>query len=229
MIFDGKGFAGKIEERLRKSGKLAGKSLLIVGDEDNIYVRLKKKMGERLGVKVVVRSDLKEMGKFDGVLVQLPVADESILEKIPVEKDVDGLNLVSRFWPAAVVAVEKVLEFAGLLGKSLRVGVVGSEGMVGKRLCQRLEELGLEVAGFDKGDLLEGLVDCDVVVSATGQVALIKVDMVKKGVVAIDLGFPKGDFDTQVADKASLLTPVPGGVGPVTVVSLFENLARVEN
>ena len=106
----------------------------------------------------------------------------------------------------------------------LKVGVVGSEGQVGKRLVDRFSKLGFEVLGFDVGDDLKALKKCGVIISATGQAGLIKQEMVKDGVIAIDLGFPVGDFDSSVAEKASFFTPVPGGVGPVTVVSLFENL-----
>ncbi|MEK7198960.1 MAG: hypothetical protein AAB212_03445 [Bacteroidota bacterium] len=71
---------------------------------------------------------------------------------------------------------------------------------------------------FDPSTLLRA----DVIISATGQAGLIKA--VKDGAICIDLGFPKGDFDPELAQKASFFTPVPGGVGPVTVACLFENL-----
>ena len=76
------------------------------------------------------------------------------------------------------------------------------------------------------GDDLARLKDFDVVISATGQPGLVKASMVKEGVVAVDLGYPKADFDDGVKEKASVITPVPGGVGPVTVLSLFENLSK---
>jgi methylenetetrahydrofolate dehydrogenase (NADP+)/methenyltetrahydrofolate cyclohydrolase len=73
---------------------------------------------------------------------------------------------------------------------------------------------------FDPSTLLRA----DVVVSATGMASLIHGYMVKDGIVAIDVGYPRGDFDPGVAKKASFFTPVPGGVGPVTVAMLFANL-----
>lgn len=245
MIFDGRVLAGEIEADLRESGKLLGKSLLILqcdgSNQESRYVQLKREMGERLGVKVRVEV-LRDKGELvgmiagareDGILVQLPIQGstlketEEVLSAIPVKKDIDGLNSRSDFWPAVVSAVEKILEAipAGSVLAGAGVAVVGAKGFVGRRLVRHLRELGWQVGEFDKGDGLEGLKNYEVVISATGQADLIKPEMVMDGVVAIDLGYPKGEFNPTVVEKASFFTPVPGGVGPVTVVSLFENLA----
>lgn len=241
MVFDGVKFSKKIKEELLKGGKLVGKSLVIfqTGEKESLYVGKKRKMGESLGVKVEVKivNDLErlkieimEVGKdegIDGVMVQLPIegADEKkreeILSLIPDEKDVDGLSPDgSSFLPAVVVAVEKILR--NFQVTNLEMAVVGSKGMVGKALMKRFGG----ARGFDIGDDLGELVNYDVVISATGQAGLIKSKMVKSGVVAIDLGYPKADFDKEIEKKARFFTPVPGGVGPVTIVSLFENLAK---
>ena len=264
MIFDGVGFAKKIEEGLRRSEKLVGTRLVIfqTGNKESGYVRLKREMGKRLGVEVEVKMVPRltfteaKLGRVDadGVLVQLPIAEvnkkerDEILRLIPEDKDVDGLNPDGgKFLPAVVVAVEKVMRNFKVTEQlllpmqntgygTLKLAVVGSEGVVGKALVKRFESLGCKVVGVDKKkntkkDLswqkeFGKLKGCEVVISATGQAGLIKPEMVKNGVIAIDLGYPKGDFDPKVADKASFFTPVPGGVGPVTVVSLFENLSK---
>ncbi|MEK7525264.1 MAG: bifunctional 5,10-methylenetetrahydrofolate dehydrogenase/5,10-methenyltetrahydrofolate cyclohydrolase [Patescibacteria group bacterium] len=244
MIFDGRAAAKKIEAELLASGRLAGKSLLILqcdgSDKESTYVRLKREMGERLGVKVKVEvlSNKDEVSERlravdeDGVLVQLPILGagreetEEILTAIPVEKDVDGLNTRSDFKPAAILAVLRLLKEAGV-GLGRRIAVVGAEGMAGRRLMRDLGGAGYSCLGFDLGDNLKGLLVCDTIVSATGTVGLITAEMVREGVVAIDLGFPKGEFESKVAEKASFFTPVPGGVGPLTIVCLYENLARV--
>jgi len=246
MTFDGVGLAEEIRRGLLESGKLVGKRLVVfqTGDRESVYVRLKRKMGDSLGVKVEVKiiNDLEKLKKeilkvgkdseVNGVLVQLPIVGASeterdeILRLIPEDKDVDGLNPDGgKFLPAVVVAVEKTLEKFEVC--KLKIGVVGAKGIVGRGLMRRFEDdLGLVVEGFDMGDDLDELKRCDVVISATGQVSLIKPDMVKDGVIAIDLGYPKPDFEEGVKEKAEFFTPVPGGVGPVTVVSLFENLAK---
>lgn len=237
MVFDGNNLAREIKEDLVESGNLVGKKLVIFqsGDKESTYVRLKREMGESLGVKVeVVFSDgpidLTNLDKdVDGVLVQLPIIGvnetgrDEILRMIPQEKDVDGLNPDSEvFLPAVVVAVEKILEKAGINQmENPSIAVVGSKGMIGKVLVKKFE-----ATGFDMGDDLSKLVKFDIVISATGQAGLIKSEMVKKGVVAVDLGWPKADFDQKVREKVGFITPVPGGVGPVTVVSLYENLSK---
>lgn len=247
MIFDGKTEAKKIEAELIRSGKLTGKSLLILqsdgNKEESTYVRLKRQMGERLGVIVKtqklensrqLRKKLKskDVESFGGVLVQLPILGagreetEEILTLIPVEKDVDGLNSASSFQPAASLAVLRILKLAGVQ-EGRRVAVVGSEGMVGKRLMRDLVGAGFACLGFDLGDDLKGLLVCDTIVSAVGTAGLITAEMVREGLVAVDLGFPKGDFVPEVVGKASFFTPVPGGVGPLTVALLFENLASL--
>jgi 5,10-methylene-tetrahydrofolate dehydrogenase/methenyl tetrahydrofolate cyclohydrolase len=133
IIFDGKAYAKKIEGDLIKSGKLVGKKLLIVSsDPENPYVRLKREFGERCGVIVEVTPPEPPLklrggwGSYDGVLIQLPVKDKKILESIPLDKDIDGLRAAVRgqqsavrFLPAAVVAVEKILQEAEKSGSLL--------------------------------------------------------------------------------------------------------------
>lgn len=219
------------------------------------YVENKKKLGERIGVEVrVERVETDELEgrlrglaldkEVDGVMVQLPVPGiekgkvRELLEMIPVDKDVDGmsgenLRLIAtgeqEFLPATVVAVGKIMDEAirevGLDIERMKVAVVGSEGVVGKPLVSQLRRFGFEVGEFDLNDRLE-LSEYDVVISATGRPGLIRKSMLKKGVVAIDVGFPAGDFEEGVAEVASFVTPVPGGVGPMTVVCLFDNLLR---
>ena len=245
IIFDGRAFAKKIEEDLIRSGKLVGKRLLIVSnDPENPYVRLKREFGERCGVEVriyeAMNPRIQEWGSYDGILVQLPVKDKKILEMIPVEKDVDGLRSGSsdqragdrRFLPAAVGAVERILNEAERVGSFyfdifLKTAVVGAKGAVGAAIVARLRQKGYVVKELDKGSDYGLLADCDIVVSAVGSQGIIKPEMLMDGVVAIDLGFPKGDFSPEVAKKAIFFTPVPGGVGPVTIACLYENLALV--
>ena len=247
MIFDGTAEAKRIEEKLIASGRLLSKSLLILqcdGEEkESTYVRLKREMGERLGVIVKTQKlknskqlrnilKSKEIGGFDGVLVQLPILGagreetEEILTAIVAEKDVDGLNSASSFQSAVVRAVLRILKVAGV-EEGRRIGVVGSGGLVGRRLMRDLGGAGYSCLGFDLGDDLAGLLVCETIVSATGVANLIRPEMVREGIVAIDLGYPKGEFSPDVSQKADFFTPVPGGVGPLTVICLFENLTSI--
>lgn len=247
-ILDGKKEAEKMAIFLEESERLLGKSLQILQCDghafDSTYVRLKREMGERLGVLVSVLyakniEELRDMvveanadETVDGVMVQLPVLGatkedtEQILYSINPAKDVDGLNPKSRFYPAVIGAVERVLEIFYVDIKQ-SVAVVGALGEVGKRLMERLTRLGYSVKGFDKDDDLLELKKYEVVISATGVEGVIKGEMVERGFVGIDLGYPRGDFSKEAFDAASKITPVPGGVGPLTIVSLYESLAEV--
>ena len=247
IVFNGRDEAKNIEDSLIRTGQCKGKGLLILQCDgettESTYVKLKREMGERTGVNVrvifpanldkVVTEILKGNNddSVDGILVQLPIKGigreetDQILSTINPEKDIDGLNPKSSFVPAVVTAVETVLEKINL-ERDKSLAVVGYAGQTGSRLYDRLLEIGYVVSGFDMGDDLNGLVDFDVVISCTGKEGLIKSGMVKQGFIGIDLGYPKADFSSEAIEKASFITPVPGGVGPLTIVSLFENLAK---
>ena len=244
--FDGKKEAGRVAEFLEESERVLGKSLVIFQcdgkTEESTYVRLKREKGERLGVGVKVKvlsnkdqviSEIKiangdEM--VDGILVQLPIFDldrgevEKILDTIEPRKDVDGLNPKSKFVPSVIKATERILDIFKI-EEEQKIALVGSRGMVGKRMEERLSVLGFDVTGFDKGDDLKKLKDFEVVISSTGVAEIIKPEMVTDGFVGIDLGYPKAEFSSEAVKKALLITPVPNGVGPLTVVGLYENLA----
>ena len=246
VVFNGKKEAERMALFMEESERVLGKSLLILQcdgkSEESTYVRLKREMGERLGVIVGVqfaggKERLKEMLKdaneddtLDGILVQLPVIGaekeelDQILYSINPDKDVDGLNPKSRFIPAVIRAVERMVDIFKI-SEDDKVAVVGANGTLGSRLIRRLKAIDVPADGFDKGDDLIKLKDFDVVISMTGVEGLIEGDMVKNGFTGIDLGYPKGDFSKEAVEKASLITPVPGGIGPMTIVSLFENLA----
>lgn len=248
IILDGKKEAEKIAVFLEESEKLLGKSLLILQcdghTEESTYIRLKREMGERLGVLVSVYfaknvEELKVMLEsvnddetVDGILVQLPIIgatkeeSEQILCSIKPEKDVDGLNPKSSFIPAAVRAVERVVDIFNV-DQEQTVAVVGALGWVGKRLVERLMKLGYSVKGFDKGDDLRELSKFEVIIGSTGMEGTVKGEMVKNGFVGIDLGFPKADFAPEAVEKTMMITPVPGGVGPLTIVCLYDSLAEI--
>lgn len=250
--FDGKKEAERLAGFLEESERCLGKSLVIFQcdgrTEMSQYVKLKTEMGERLGVMVhvVFAHDIADLKKFvveanedemvDGILIQLPILDSGlqvsdvnrneILGMIKPSKDVDGLNPKSKFLPAVVRAVERIIEIFNI-DEDQTIALVGAKGMVGKRVGERLKFLGLSFEGFDVGDDLSKLKNFEVIISVTGKEELIKTEMVRDGFVGIDLGYPKGDFSPEAVAKASLISPVPKGVGPLTVIELFENLAEV--
>lgn len=173
-----------------------------------------------------------------------------ILDAINPKKDVDcltseNLRLLKKgcpnFMPPTVKAVIEILmEATGTKSlknlKDKRIVVVGDRGMVGEPLVAVLENSGLRVEGANTstGDLTALTKSADILISAAGVGRLIKKEMVKQGAVVIDVGIEKkrdfkvvGDVDFEnIKEIASFITPVPGGVGPVTITCLMENLLQ---
>jgi methylenetetrahydrofolate dehydrogenase (NADP+)/methenyltetrahydrofolate cyclohydrolase len=221
-----------------------------------LYTKLKQEAAGRIGVKLekriiqdleadkIIRA-IKELGRSDevqGVIIQHPGVSwgkrqgmsreefedwwEKLVGAIAPEKDVDGLRPGSKFKMATVRAVAELLRGEGL--KGARVAVVGSRGLVGRRLVEELKSEGYEVRGVDLGDKIAvETKKAEVLISATGKPGLITAEMVKHGAAVIDVGWPKGDVRLdEVKRVAAMITPVPGGIGPLTVVSLLENLVE---
>ncbi len=175
-----------------------------------------------------------------GIIVQLPLPGnldkEKILETIAKAKDVDGLRKDSAFEPATPLGILEILHEYKVPLKDKVAVVIGQSHLVGAPLSEMLENEGAKVTRIDINTPLpiDSLVQQgDIVIAAVGKVNLVTASMVKEGVVVIDVGTnldPEtgklvGDvaFDG-VKDKVSLITPVPGGVGPMTVAMLMKNL-----
>jgi len=185
---------------------------------------------------------------IDGILVQLPLPEQyekdKILQAIDPQKDVDGLHFENQniffkesanyFLSPFPKAILKLLEVSGGdLQNKKAVVLANSEGFSGC-MGKLLEKKGISVECIlarSIQDTVENIKKADIIVSALGQSGSITGEMVKEGVIVIDGGIEKvngavcGDVDfDSVAKKASTLTPVPGGVGPVTVACLMENV-----
>lgn len=210
----------------------------------DIYIDLKHKAAERIGItfetyKIGYKRDLDYTIKImkviemeaHGMFVQLPLPQhflknkQRMIDAIPLDMDVDGMREGSPYKPATVKAVLKILE-AAEVAEHASVAVFGSEGEVGRKLIPELSGLGYEVLPLEIGDRLPSASKCDVIVTATGKAEMIKPNYVKPGAVLIDVGSPKSEVDHRVFEQnlPGFVTPVPGGVGPVTVACLMENL-----
>jgi methylenetetrahydrofolate dehydrogenase (NADP+)/methenyltetrahydrofolate cyclohydrolase len=190
--------------------------------------------------------------KTHGIMIQMPMEMQNLKFKIQNEnlklkilsvinplKDVDCLTPENfgllamgkpRFLPATVRGIMTIIGNWKLEIENLNVCVVGASNIVGKPLALHLSNLGATVTiCHSKTKNLEKYTsEADLLISATGVPKLIKKDMVKKGAVVIDVGSPVGDVDFEnVSQIASFITPVPGGVGPMTVVCLLENLFQI--
>lgn len=264
-IFNGREFAADKTLKLQKEvlelntkGVFPHLASIIIGDDpaSKLYVGLKKKAGEAIGIQVDIYSLNRNTKKeevihlintlntdpgVNGIMVQLPIPDplgqfkDEIIEAIDDKKDVDGLKEKSIYLHPTSKAVMDILDYAlsidDVHGVITTVCVVGATGMVGKPLVKELKEGGYEVLECDSTtkDLATQTKKADIVISATGVMNLISSEMVKENAIIIDVGSPHGDFEAGVSDVASFFTPVPGGVGPITIICLLENLVKTTN
>lgn len=213
------------------------------------YVRLKKQYGQDILIDVheyqeneqTVRDRLRELAtdeSITGIIVQLPVEPSSIaddlIELVPSHKDVDGLGKNSDFDAATPIAIDWLLAGYGVDVAKKKVAIVGAGRLVGAPLANRWMHSGINPTVFEKNDgknLANDLVQYDLVVSATGTSGLITESMVAPGAVIVDAGSSSedgvvvGDVDASVRERNDItITPVKGGVGPLTVAALFDNV-----
>ncbi len=238
-------------DRARESGVIPHLATIVIGNNPAsiLYTNLKKKFIESLGCQVDIYNlpdtvkmpeiellikTLNEDETVHGVMVQLPLPEEIANNKLQIanliasEKDVDGLREDSKFLHPTSKAVMEVLAMAIYETRQdvITVCIVGSEGMVGKPLVKEFKKLGYIVLEVDKDtdNLMGSTLQADAVISATGVMNLITPEMIKEDAIVIDVGSPHGDIQKEIVEKASFYTPVPGGVGPVTITCLAENL-----
>jgi methylenetetrahydrofolate dehydrogenase (NADP+)/methenyltetrahydrofolate cyclohydrolase len=184
--------------------------------------------------------------RIHGLLVQLPLPPQldvhTVIERIALEKDVDGFSLYNVgglvtggtvFPPCTPYGVVCMLEYSNIPITGQNVVVVGASNIVGKPMALMLmqKEATVAICHVKTRDLAQFTILADILVVAAGKPKLITAPMVKTGAVVIDVGInrlPDGtlvgdvDFDA-VKEKASYITPVPGGVGPMTVTMLLCN------
>jgi methylenetetrahydrofolate dehydrogenase (NADP+)/methenyltetrahydrofolate cyclohydrolase len=191
-------------------------------------------------------AQLNDRGDVNGILVQLPLppqfAISEILRTISADKDVDGFHLYNVgglvvgntvFPPCTPYGVLKMLEHENIVLEGQNVVVVGASNIVGKPMALMLMQRDATVCicHAKTRDLAQFTILADILVVAAGKPKLIVPQMVKTGAVVIDVGINRlsngklvGDVDFPgVAEKASFITPVPGGVGPMTVTMLLSN------
>jgi methylenetetrahydrofolate dehydrogenase (NADP+)/methenyltetrahydrofolate cyclohydrolase len=186
--------------------------------------------------------ELNANNNIDGVMVQIPlpknIDQNKVIAAISPKKDIDGLrfcsNLSCDFKPPVVGAILQALKLCSKKLFESKIVVVGKGFLVGAPLIRALTDLtrDLQVADSSTENLSQMTGDADIIISATGKPNIITPMMVKDGVVLVDAGTSEsngaltGDIDPAAYSKASFYTPVPGGIGPVTVAMLFRNLVE---
>jgi len=189
---------------------------------------------------------LNKDASIHGILVQLPlpahIDAQKVIEAISPSKDVDGFHIASAgalmtgrpgFWPCTPYGCMKMLESIGYELKGKHAVVIGRSNIVGKPMAMMLLQQNATVTICHSGtkDLKAMTLQADVIVAAVGKRNVLTADMVKPGAVVLDVGMNRndegklcGDVDfAGVKEVASYITPVPGGVGPMTITMLMVN------
>lgn len=258
MIIDGRSIAEDVYSMLLEEREKDPREIhlgIIVGIEDPViesFLRIKKRAAERLGVDIVrvnlIAADTKQLiaavqklsGETDGVIVQLPLAEnvntDAVLAAIPPGKDVDAngpQHDPSIFAPVAN-AVGEILERSNVEIKDKNILIVGHGRLVGKPVEEWFrKQLVRTSVVTDSINLERQSPDADIIILGVGEPGLLKPHMIKEGAVVIDAGTAElgkkvvGDADPACATKCSVFTPVPGGVGPIAVAMIFKNLCEL--
>ena len=210
-------------------------------------VRLPETVSEQELLDLIEQFNQSE--QWHGILVQLPlpehISEEKVLLAIDPEKDVDGFHPMNmgRLWsgnplmiPSTPAGIMEMFREYNVELSGKRAVVIGRSNIVGKPMAQLLmmADATVTIAHSKTENLRELTKEADVLVVAIGRDRMIKAEDVKEGAVVIDVGMNRdedgkihGDVDfDEVKDVASLITPVPGGVGPMTITMLMEQTVR---
>lgn len=236
---------------LRQANKIIPKLAIIQTKDDpviNTYVRLKKAYGADILVDVdlhmIDQSDAVALIKklnddisVHGIILQLPLNNVSqtdeLCDLVKPGKDVDALGKNAIMDPATPMAIMWLLAGYNIDLNAKKILIIGNGKLVGKPLSKSLKNSGYDVTVADRSteDLAELTLQSDVVITATGRPAIIYPNMLKQGAVVVDAGVASeegrivGDVDEAVYDRDDLtITPQKGGVGPLTICALFENV-----
>lgn len=238
---------------LRQSYKIAPKLAILQTVDDPVidtYVRMKRRYGEDIAIDVDVHrplvsdivqtiSDLNEDDSVHGIIVQLPLAQgvlvDEVLNAVAPSKDVDGLADQSQFTAATAQAIDWLLNGYNVELKGRKIAIVGNGRLVGAPLSDLWRGAGFQVTVFDEhsNNMAKSLRRYNLIVSAAGVPGLIRSESIQPGAVVVDAatsaehGKVVGDVAAEVRVRTDLtITPEKGGVGPLTVVSLFDNVIR---
>ena len=265
-----------VAEVRTKHDVVPGLAVILVGDDpaSAVYVRNKGLAAEAAGMfseSVTLPSTasmdevlgevrrINEDSRIHGLLVQLPLPDhldeDTVMEAISPEKDVDGLHPFNmgllaagrpRFVPATPAGIQQMILRSGIGTEGQHVVVLGRSNIVGKPIANLLMQRASDanstvtVCHTRTRDLANLTRQADIIIAAIGRARFLTADMVSDGVVVIDVGINRidaperrrgyrlvGDVDYDaVREKASAITPVPGGVGPMTIAMLLNNTLK---
>lgn len=253
MILDGKKLSRQIlynvGKNIKKYNLRPALAVILIGENPGsiVYVRLKQKAAQHIGIKFQkyqfsdtaeqekITNIIKQLNKnknIHGIIVQLPLPKhldpDFIIKTIAPEKDVDGFQDKSHFLSPAHQGVIRLLKQTKQSLKGKKAVIINKNPVFYNPLILLLEQQGIESSCQVKPDM--GFKQADIIITALGKPYCIKPEMIKKNAIVIDIGYsrvkgsPQGDVDPSVRKKSNYVSPVPGGVGPLTVAYLLKNI-----
>lgn len=238
---------------LRQAHNVVPKLAIVQAKDDpviNTYVKLKKQYGADILVDVDIHfakqeeiakvlKSLNSDNSVHGIIVQLPLPDvsqtDTIVNLVAPTKDVDALGKEAKFDPATPMAIMWLLSGYNVDLTGKKVLLIGRGKLVGAPLEKMLINSGIDVEVVERevADLAQHTKEADVIITATGSPAILYSEMIKQGAVVVDAGVASesgktvGDLAPDVYERDDLtITPTKGGVGPLTVCALFDNVIR---
>jgi len=237
-----------LAQTIKKQRLMPGLAVILVGRDPGslVYIKLKEKAAGQLGIKfkkftlpaktsqkklTTLIQKLNRTRSVHGIIVQLPLPGHlkpvNIIAAINPRKDVDGFRSGSAFIPPAHQAVLKLLEATGKNLKGKIAVILAKNPVFANPLSNLLKKRGIKVSVEVSPPQTK---KADILIVALGRPNFIKPEMVKKNSIIIDVGYtrangrPMGDVSPEVVEKTGYLSPVPGGVGPLTVAYLLKNV-----
>jgi methylenetetrahydrofolate dehydrogenase (NADP+)/methenyltetrahydrofolate cyclohydrolase len=255
-LIDGKKIAERVKDEIaqevyKRKELRPNLAIVLVGDREDskLYVSLKEREGKKIGIYTHLYSldaesseeELLDVIDFlnrdkniDGILVQLPLPKkfdtDKVINALDPKKDVDGFHPQKPDYikSPVIASVIKCLEEIKMNGEGKIACSLHHSDVFGKGLTEALIERGFTFISKEESS------KADLLITALGEPETIKKEMIKEGAVIIDIGITKvgdkvlGDVDfNDIKNKASYITPVPGGIGPMTIAYLFKNVLEV--
>lgn len=245
----------RLTERVRVLGRAPVLTILTCAPnfETQKYLALKQKKAAVIGVEtnvielpssstteMCIASIVDALPKSDGIIVQLPLPQtidaSRVIASVPPSHDIDALNPDTTATLSPVVgAIATILGAHAVVVPGKLVTVLGSGKLVGLPAYRWFTEQGAHVSivNRDTADIPHYTKNADIVVCGIGVPGFLTPDMVREGVIILDAGTSeeggelRGDADPRCAEKASLFTPVPGGIGPLTIAVLLKNVVEL--
>jgi methylenetetrahydrofolate dehydrogenase (NADP+)/methenyltetrahydrofolate cyclohydrolase len=238
---------------LRQSWRVFPRLAIIQTIDDPVidtYVRLKRVYGADILIDVdvykveqsVIKAQIELLNgdpAVHGIIIQLPLADttetQAAVDLVASDKDVDGLGKDASLTPATAMAIDWLTAGYNVSLQGKEIAIVGNGRLVGAPLAKLWKQAGLNVTIYDSKtpDITAAIKNADVIVTATGVPGIITREAVKPGAVVIDAGTASehgkiiGDLAPEVRELGDItVTPEKGGVGPLTVAALFDNVIQ---